>query len=227
MTFTKDNITFQPKPTYWKFIDLEGQVFTRLTVLGFCGRTNLGMTLWWCECVCGQIRKVLTGGLRNGSSKSCGCLTRSGQGATHRMSFTPEYNTWVLMKGRCLNPNNQDYAHYGMRGIKVCDRWLNSFENFFVDMGKRPSPKHTIERIDNNGNYEPKNCEWATRKKQSNNRGCNHYITFQEQTKTLAQWSEISGISYGALKGRLKREWDIEDALTIPVKTVNNYKKSL
>jgi len=120
------------------------------------------------------------------------------------------------MKGRCLNPNEDAYARYGGRGITGCERW-QSFENFLADMGTRPSPHHTIERIDNTRGYSPDNCVWATWIEQENNRKDNRRITFQERNLTLAQWVKVTGICWSTIHRRLKRGWSAEKTLTTPV----------
>lgn len=120
------------------------------------------------------------------------------------------------MKAACNNPNHHNYANYGGRGITMCERW-KSFENFLADMGERPSRQHTIDRIDNNGNYEPGNCRWATPRQQLTNKRNNVRLTFNGETMTLMEWSERYNLLFETLRGRLKRGWSVEDALTRPI----------
>jgi len=123
-------------------------------------------------------------------------------GGTVGGSFTPEYSSWALMRGRC-----QAGKPYTERGIKVCDRWLNSFQNFLADMGRRPSRSHTIERVDNNGNYEPGNCIWATMAVQAQNKRSNRPVTINGETKNLNQWAKAAGIPEGIIRWRIRRGW--------------------
>lgn len=170
------------------------------------------------ECDCGSVLVAYTSDLVTGHTASCGCWHREGlsnRSATHRLRKSPEYNSWANMKARCLNPENSNYGDYGGRGITVCDRWLNSFERFYADMGPRPTPWHSIDRFpDNNGNYEPGNCRWATKTEQSNNQRTNRLLTSAGQTRTIAEWSRISGISYRTILDRLKRGWACERAVS-------------
>jgi hypothetical protein len=133
------------------------------------------------------------------------------------MSTTPEYIVWAGMKARCCYARHKAYADYGGRGIKVCDRWLNSFENFFQDMGERPSTKYSIERLDNDGDYSPTNCHWALKAAQSINRSDNRLLTYEGKTLTVSQWADELGISHGVLRQRLSRGWSIERTLSQPV----------
>jgi hypothetical protein len=160
-------------------LDLTNQRFGRLTALAFEGSYHDGIrcrTLWNCKCNCGSYVIVLSESLRNGKTKSCGCFRRETSAAnnhqtTHGESYrTPEYVVWTSMKQRCLDQNHKSYEYYGGRGIKVCAEWQASFSDFLADMGRRPSPTHSIDRINNDGNYTPSNCRWATPHQQNNNR---------------------------------------------------------
>jgi len=153
-------------------IDLTGQTFGKLKVLGIAvraGRNSRGHatpTKWQCLCDCGKESVVAGKDLRNGRTRSCGCLRADSMRASFRTHgegsykfYTPEYSAWQSMRGRCLNPNNTKYYCYGARGIKVCERW-NSYENFLQDMGRKPDKRYSLDRINVNGDYEPSNCRW-------------------------------------------------------------------
>ena len=137
---------------------------------------------------------------------------------THRMSRTPEYDAWAQMRQRCFNPNHKSYSNYGDRGITVCDRWLN-FENFITDMGSRPTAKHSIDRIDNNGDYQKDNCRWATRKDQADNRRSNRFITIGCVTLNVTQWTKEMGFGKGVIYTRLNLGWSELKAVTTPLRS--------
>ena len=136
----------------------------------------------------------------------------------------PDYRLWANMKNRCSNPNHPNYQNYGAKGIKVCQRW-QSFELFNQDMEDRPTLKHSIDRIDVEGDYEPTNCRWLTHKEQQNNKRNNKFLTFQKRSQTIAQWSKETGLNHQTISSRLKRGWTIEEALTtLPHQSINQNK---
>lgn len=211
-----------------KIKDISNYKFGRLVAIdiAFMGEKD-GRAYWNCLCDCGK--KVIVSGkhLRLGNIKSCGCLNRDNtilrnkaSAKQNGLSRTKEYNTWHSMMNRCFDNKIKTYKHYGGRGITVCDRW-KTFKNFYEDMGISP-PKYTLERIDNNGNYEPSNCKWADRTTQSNNRRTSRKITLNGKTLTVSQWSEILNINRYTIYQRLDTGKDGETALTTPIKTNRN-----
>lgn len=135
----------------------------------------------------------------------------------HGCVNTPEYRVWQNMLNRCRNPSHPEYPNYGGRGITVCERWRNSFENFLADVGVRPSRAYELDRYpSNDGNYEPGNCRWATRQEQCRNTRSNRVITHNDESMCLVAWSERTGLSVAAIRGRLRRGWPIAAVLTIP-----------
>jgi hypothetical protein len=203
-----------------------GQRFGSLVVIEIGPIRGSGKHRYYlCQCDCGNMAGVAGNSLVRGT-KSCGCAhsrrpreTYAGRHreAPHR-SFpgTPEYVIWGGMKSRCHNQNHPSYANYGGRGITVCAEWRDSFEAFLADMGRRPSPEHSLDRIDNDGNYEPGNVRWATNTEQSRNRRNNHWIEVDGVRRTLADWAVESGISLHTIKTRLSAGWDPARAVTEP-----------
>ncbi|HNB01941.1 MAG TPA: hypothetical protein PLK61_09060 [Nitrosomonas sp.] len=165
-------------------MDLIGQKFNRLIVIEFAGRSKYGASKYKCRCECGNEKIILANSLKSGNTKSCGCLAvetgkikgkinglkRRIHGQAVTSKETKEYKAWQNMKDRCYNVNYKGYKHYGRRGIRVCDKWLNNFETFFNDVGKAPSSNYSLDRINNDGNYEPGNVKWSTSFEQNQNR---------------------------------------------------------
>jgi hypothetical protein len=195
-----------------------GDIYGYFTVLktSIDENNKNGHLFFLVKCKCGNITTERKCTVISGRKKSCGCLKTEliiKRSKKHGMHKTPEYNSWCGMRSRCNNKKHPHYHDYGGRGIEVCKRW-NKFENFYVDMGSKPSIKHSLDRIDNNGNYEPSNTRWATSLEQANNTRINRYITYKGETKTLSQWANYYNINYGTLKRRIKLGWPIEEALT-------------
>lgn len=204
-----------------KAIDLKGMRFERLLVIGKGSYKNsVGKVLWVCLCDCGKETVATTGGLNSGNTKSCGCLrvdkTRQNGLArkTHGLTRSPEYKAWQGLKDRCYNKDAFQYPGYGGRGIVVCERWLQSFENFLEDMGFRPGAGYSIDRKDNNGNYEPTNCRWVTAETQANNKRTNRYYKFDDGYHTLSQISRKLKVSPATLDARLRYGMSPEEAFT-------------
>ena len=194
--------------------DLVGEVFGSLKVLSSAGSNKHQKATWKCACVCGAIICVDTGSLRSGNSKSCGCIGRLKTieaSRTHGLAGTRCHRIWQGMLNRCRNKNQLNYKNYGGRGISVCARW-ERFENFFEDMGEPPEGM-SIDRIDNDGDYEPGNCRWATRKQQGRNRRSNRVIKFRGRERPLIEWAEDLGLEQSSLSERIEK-WPLERALT-------------
>lgn len=198
-----------------RFLDLTGRRFGRLVVLERAGYRKGGIT-WRCLCDCGKRVIIQGGNLRNGLTRSCGCLAREQVAARmrkHGMTQTRVYRIWNAMHRRCYEPNFKQFANYGGRGIEVCERW-HSFENFFADMDNPPSIEHTLDRKDVNGHYSPDNCKWSTAKEQGRNRTDNTLITLNDKTQTLSDWAEETGLGIATICQRIRRGSTPERALT-------------
>jgi len=203
-----------------KLNDLTGRQFGRLTVL-YRAKNKGKKTYWWCRCTCNTEKAIWAQSLLNGDIQSCRCLNKEQLGnrrRTHGLTKSPTYKPWQHMLERCLEPKTKNYKDYGGRGIVVCERWLD-FNNFLYDMGMKP-PGLEIERKNNNGNYEPNNCCWATRKEQSNNKRNNRFLAWGGRTQTIRQWEEELGFKRAVLWGRLKKhpDWPVEKLLFTPHK---------
>jgi hypothetical protein len=144
---------------------------------------------------------------------------------SHGLTKTPEFRSWQHLRARCYTPTDAKFASYGARGITVCDRWRESFENFLADMGPKPSPRHSIDRKDNDGPYSPDNCRWATNYEQSLNKRNNRRLTLHGETLTLSEWEQRTGISQDTIGARLRSGWSADRALTTPVDTGKRHRQ--
>lgn len=197
--------------------DFSGQVFGRWTIVKRIGKVG---SLWLCKCECGTERAVQSATFKRGRSKSCGCYrddVAENLHKRHGLSRTKPYITWTGMKQRCYNPNFEQYKDYGGRGITVCDEWRESFTKFYLDMGDAPE-NMTLDRIDNNGNYEKTNCRWASPVQQAENRRQQSKevrLTFAGITLTISDWAKRLNIPRTRIYSRLKSRWEIERVLSV------------
>jgi hypothetical protein len=210
---TKEVFFLMPKGEK-SFKDLTGKVFGRLTAKSIYGNGKEG-TQWLCLCSCGNEKVVISKVLNRGATLSCGCYKVDkviSDNTTHGMNKTRLHKIWGRMKDRCLNPRSQDFKYYGGRGIKVCEKWLK-FEGFYEDMFPTHDDKLSIDRIDNDGNYELSNCRWATLTQQRNNMRNNRVETVDGITDTVANLCRIFGVSTGIVRNRLRIGYTIEQSL--------------
>jgi hypothetical protein len=191
--------------------DVAGRRFGKLQALELTHKS--GHRAWLCVCDCGGQKVVGQYELRSGISTSCGCEFAK-PGTKHGLSKTPEYRAWINIRGRCENENTPYWPIYGGRGIRVCERWRASFDAFLSDMGPRPSSDHSIDRINVNGNYEPSNCRWATRKQQLRNQRRNHIVEVDGKRCTLVEAVEERGLKYNTVLYRIIRGASAKEALT-------------
>jgi len=182
--------------------NIEGKRFGRLVVVKKAEKKHY----WVCKCSCGTKKEIRKYDLLNGKTRSCGCLNRENllkEVTTHGKTKTPTYKAWCGMKGRCNNTNDLAYERYGGRGIRVCNKWMNSFENFYKDMGGKPKGM-TLERVNNDKGYSPNNCKWATAYEQNRNKRNNRIYNYQGESKCMKDWSIALEINYQTLCSRLK-----------------------
>ena len=201
--------------------NLVGDTFSELTVLREDPIKQGKKRRWICQCSCGNTTSVATNDLTSGHTRSCGCakgkLISSGV-TTHGLRDHPLYGRWSAMKNRCYNPNDDYYHNYGGRGIKVCNRWRNSIDNFLEDMGMPPEG-YTLDRKDNNKDYSPENCRWATNKEQGRNKSDTVWLEYGGRRVTRIDLAEEHGVDPNRLRQRLEKGWDLELALTPPFKS--------
>lgn len=195
-----------------RVIDLADKTFGKWTVVRFIGISKR-KAMWLCRCECGKESLVSGTALNCHHSEKCSSCARRRHGMRNR----PEYCAWSSMLQRCRNRASHEFFRYGGRGIAVCQRWQDSFEAFYADMGPRPSDRHSIERKENDGDYNPGNCIWAVPTEQARNRRSNRLLTFNGETMCLAEWAERYQLRRDTLRERIRRGWSIERALTTPV----------
>lgn len=196
--------------------DLSGQKFNRLTALYISPESKYRRVKWFCKCDCGNDTTVQAANLKGGHVKSCGCLCRERlveTKTTHGKSDHHLYNIWLNMKRKCYDSNHKDFKNHGGKNIKVCDRWLDSFENFFNDVGERPTKDHVIYRIDRHDDFNPSNCRWVTKIKQNNYRENTVYLIVDGVTKSRSEWVRISNVNLGTLRKRIKLGWSHKEAV--------------
>ena len=217
----EDGLFIMEMPKNPRFQDLTGRKFGRLTVVAFVGSPKR-ISFWACRCDCGEKVRVRGTDLKDGRTRSCGCLQiqvvtemHTVHGCSVGGKVTKEYEAWRGAKGRCFNKKDTHFEYYGGRGIEMCERWRNSFPNFLFDMGQCP-PNFTLDRIDNNKGYEPGNCRWADRRTQSQNRRNVRRIAFAGKIQDGASWEREFGWAQGIIRGRLARRWSIHRIMTTP-----------
>jgi len=205
---------------------LIGKRFGRITVISqepSLKYSNCTRARWLCECICGTRTIVFTVNLKNGGTRSCGCLSREVMAKVHRIHGdcsggrpTPEHDAWAAMIQRCHNPKDHGYKNYGGRGIRVCCRWRRSYVTFLSDVGRRPTLQHSLDRKNNSLGYTPRNVRWATRKEQARNRRGLKFVTVNGVTQCVAAWGEETGVNQITINGRLRRKWPTDKAVSLP-----------
>jgi len=200
-------------------LDLRGMRFGELTVVAEAGRTSASKVRWRCVCSCGKEHTATGNNLKTGGVASCGHVARA-KTTRHGLTGAPEYRVWHLMVQRCHNPRHDGYSRYGGRGISACDRWRRDFACFYADMGPRPFAGAQLDRVDNDGCYEPGNCRWVTCRENQWNTSKNTRLTYRGETKCMAEWCFILGINYSVVCSRIsERGWSVEEAFNTPIKS--------
>lgn len=197
-------------------LDIIGETYGHFTVVSYAEKRHNKDNYWYIRCSCGEVKKIRQDLLLKGDLPRCGC--REKVRAPKRYSAHPLLRIWLGMKSRCYDAGNKRYRNYGGRGITVCDRWLDSFDSFVEDMGERPSG-YTLDRINNDGNYEPSNCRWVTKLVNNRNKSNNIYMVFMGIRFCLAELAALMGLSGKACSKRLKNGWPLTGAMLFPVKT--------
>jgi hypothetical protein len=204
----------------------EKTVYGKIEILGVRSGSRRRVFAW-CRCECGKEWQSIRHKVVSGKTKTCGCSRRKKMSAEARMlmskhgetsggKLTPEYNSWVKLRNRCNNPKHHAYHLYGGRGIKVCQRWQESFTAFLEDMGRKPSPKHSIDRINGDGDYCPENCRWATAREQNNHLSSRRELTVNGVTLSVSDWARRLGVKPNMLYMRIKKGWDAERIVSTP-----------
>lgn len=199
-----------------KYKNILGKVFGQITVISPSNKKDnkSRAKMWLCKCSCGNEKIIFGSQLRSGAVRSCGCGMKKTQfDKVHGLIHTLEYKRWAGMKSRCKSKPT-----YVKKGIKVCPQWENNFEQFFADMGKCPSKKHTIERTKNDEGYFKENCIWATQKVQNRNYSQNRVVELNGEKKCVTEWAEIYNVDRGLLYNRLNLGWSIERAIKQPIR---------
>lgn len=223
-----DGIKIIPIPNK-RIKDLTGKKFNKLLVKGYIGKNDKNQALWLCMCECEKYIVVNTSSLKNGHTKSCGCLkseltiqrNKTNVHIKHGKARTRIYRIYQGMKERCYNKNNERYKNYGKRGIIICDEWLNK-ENGFINfynwaMNNGYTDELTIDRINVDSNYEPNNCRWITNKEQQSNKTYHHLLDYNGKIQNIAKWSEQTGLPYDVIWRRIEDGWNVNDILK-PIK---------
>lgn len=209
-----------------KYKDLLNQKFGKLTAKKFVGKNKQYDALWLCDCDCGNEKIVSAGKLQSGHTQSCGCFQRERTKEAHTkhsLYYNSEgkrsklYHVWGSMKERCFNKNSKSYPDYGGRGVTICDEWLDytNFHKWAIQNGYKEGL--TIERDNNNLNYQPSNCRWIPKSDQSKNRSSVRYLEWNGVTRSVTEWSELTGIPSNVINQRIRRSWDINKSLTTKI----------